>query len=136
FPLFRRDLPWCGRRTDEVGGELRVARPGILHRLFLHRAVAADAIRQRENFGRGIGGDRRERAWRGRDVLFVARDQVALELAIGGLAEEVERRAAQALHFGENPERGHHPRTKGTLASPAQRVDAACQERRRQVERE
>ena len=27
--LLRRDLPWRGRRVDEVGGELRVARFGV-----------------------------------------------------------------------------------------------------------
>src|SRR5436189_93400 len=46
--LLRRQLPWCGRRVDEIGGELRVARLGVLHRLLLDRAVATDAIRQRQ----------------------------------------------------------------------------------------
>jgi hypothetical protein len=33
--LLRRDLPRRGRRVDEVGGELRVARLGIRDRLLL-----------------------------------------------------------------------------------------------------
>ena len=52
--LLRRDLPRRGRRVDEVGGELRVARLGVLHRLLLHRAVAADAVGQRQQFDRGV----------------------------------------------------------------------------------
>src|SRR6266496_1994819 len=42
--LLRRDLARRGRRVDEVGGELGVAGLGVLHRLLLDRAVAADAI--------------------------------------------------------------------------------------------
>ena len=52
--LLRRDLPRRGRRVDEIGGELRVARFGVLHRLLLHRAVAADAVGQRQDLDRGI----------------------------------------------------------------------------------
>ena len=49
-PLLRRDLPRRGRRVDEVGGELGVARFGVVHRFLLHRAIAADAVRQRQDF--------------------------------------------------------------------------------------
>ena len=50
--LLRRDLPRCGWRVDEVGGELRVARFCILHRLLLDRPVAADAVGQRQDLDR------------------------------------------------------------------------------------
>src|SRR5437763_65170 len=45
--LLRRHLARCGRRVDEVGGELLVTCLGVLHCLLLHRAVATDAIGQR-----------------------------------------------------------------------------------------
>ena len=94
--LLRRDLARCGRRVDEVGGELGLSRFRVLYRLLLHRAVAADAVGQRENFNRGIVGDRRQQAEHGGDILLVARDEIAFELAVGALAEDVEGGAAQA----------------------------------------
>ena len=68
--LLRRDLPWRGRWIDEVGGQLRVARFGVLHGLLLHRAVAAHAVGQREHFDGGIVRDRRQQAEHGGDVLL------------------------------------------------------------------
>src|SRR6478735_9157540 len=35
--LLRRDLPWRGRRADEIGGELGVAGLGVRDRLLLDR---------------------------------------------------------------------------------------------------
>src|SRR5262245_55611521 len=82
-PLLRCDLPWRGRRGGEIGGELGVARLGVFHRLFLHGAVAADAVGQREQFDRGVVRDGRQQAEHGGDVLLVTCDQIALELAVG-----------------------------------------------------
>jgi hypothetical protein len=58
--LLRRDLPRCRRRVGEIGRQLRISRLGIPHRFLLHRPVAADAIRQREQFDRGIQRQRRK----------------------------------------------------------------------------
>src|SRR6185437_3923936 len=52
--LLRRHLPWRRRWIGEVGDELPVAGLSIPGCLFLDRAVAADAIRQRQQFDRGI----------------------------------------------------------------------------------
>src|SRR4029079_4437109 len=48
--LLRRDLPWRGRRVDQVGGKLGVAHLSVVHRFLLHGAVAADAVGQRKDF--------------------------------------------------------------------------------------
>src|ERR1700754_854807 len=84
--LLRRNLPRGWRWIDEGRCQLRVARFRIRYCLLLDRAVAADAVGQRENFHRGVVGDRRQEAEHGDDVLFVACDQVALELAVGAVA--------------------------------------------------
>src|SRR4051794_15749612 len=55
-PLLRSHLPRRRRRVDEIAGELLVARLGVLDRLVLDRAVAADAIRQRQYFYGGVVG--------------------------------------------------------------------------------
>src|SRR5690349_19001819 len=110
--LLRRHLARCRRRVDEVGGELLVARLGVLYRLLLHRAVAADAIRQREYFYGGVVRGLRQQVEYGGDVLLVACDQVALQLAVGAVAEHVERRAAKEAEFGEHAEYAHHPGTE------------------------
>ena len=52
--LLRRHLPWSRRRTGEVGCEFGVARFRFVCRPLLHRAVAADAIGQREEFDCGV----------------------------------------------------------------------------------
>src|SRR5260370_35567164 len=43
--LFGRNLPWRRRRVDEIGGQLRISRLRILHRVPLNRPVAADSFR-------------------------------------------------------------------------------------------
>ena len=53
-------------------------------------------------------------------------DQVALQLAVGGLAEDVERGAAKAAHFGQDPERPNHPAAEIALARPSQGVGQVC----------
>src|SRR6185295_8588412 len=126
--LLRRNLPRGWRRIDEVGGELRVARLGICSRLLLHRAVAADAVGQRENFHRGVVGNRRQEAEYGDDVLLVTRDEVALELAVRAVAEDVQRRAAQEAQFCQRPEYRHHPRAERALLRAAERIEAAAQD--------
>ena len=62
-----------------------MARLGVRDRLLLHRAVAADAVGQREQFDGGVVRDRREMAERGVDVFPVVGDQLALELARYGI---------------------------------------------------
>src|SRR5262245_36924037 len=52
--LLRRHLARRRWRIDEVGRELLVARAGVLHRLLLHRAVAADAVGQRKQLDGGV----------------------------------------------------------------------------------
>src|ERR1043166_2756396 len=51
---FRCQLPRRRRRVGEIGSQLRVAGLGVLHCLLFDRAVAADAVGQRENFDGGI----------------------------------------------------------------------------------
>ena len=79
---------------------------------------------------------RRQQAEHGRDVFLVARDQIALELAVGAVAENVERRAAQEAQFCQRPEHRQHPGAEGALLRPAERVDAAAEDRRREIEAE
>src|SRR3982074_1354044 len=99
--LLRCDLPRRRRRADEVGGQLRVAHLGVLHRLLLHRTIAANTIRQRPQLHRGVHIEGRQQAEHGRGVLLVTRDRVALQPAIGAVGEDVERRAAQHLQLRE-----------------------------------
>src|ERR1700686_457994 len=87
--LLRRDLPWRRRRVDEIGGQLRVSRFGILDRLLLYRPVAPDAIGQRQQLDRGFQRQRRQQTEHGGNVFLVAHDQVAFELAIGAVSEQI-----------------------------------------------
>src|ERR1700729_3852531 len=84
--LLRRDLTWRGRRVGKVGDELAVAGMGVAGRLFLDRAIAADAIRQRQQFDRSIQRDRRQRAEDSGHVFLVSRNQLAFQLAVGAVA--------------------------------------------------
>src|SRR5438132_1641397 len=70
--LLRSELPWCRWRAGEIGGKLRVARLCVLHRLLLHRAVAADTVGQRQEFGRRIDRGRRYQSEHVPDLLLVA----------------------------------------------------------------
>src|SRR3954470_12784269 len=132
--LLRCDLAWRGRRADEVGGQLRVACLGVLHGLLLDRGVAAAAGGQRANFDGGVVRHRRQQAEHGGDVLFVAGDQVALELAVGAVAENVERRATQEAQFCQRAEHRHHPGAERALLRPAERILSPAEDRRRQIE--
>jgi hypothetical protein len=52
--LLCRQLPRRGRRAGKVGGKLFVARLRVVCRLLLHRAVAADAVRKRQQLDSGV----------------------------------------------------------------------------------
>src|SRR5258708_16267671 len=93
--LLSRDLPRRRRRAREIGGQLRMARLGLLRGFFLHRAVAADAIRQRENFDGGIERQRRKHFEHVGDVLLISSDQLPLELPVAPVAKTADRRATQ-----------------------------------------
>src|SRR5262249_30141500 len=88
--LLRRELARCGRRAGEIGGEFFVPCLHVACRLLLHRAIAANALRQREQLDRRIKIGRRQLAQHGRDVLLVGCDQAALEPAIPAVAKNVE----------------------------------------------
>src|SRR5262249_54612945 len=132
--LLRRELPWRWRRAGEIGDQLGVAFPDLGGGLLLHRTVAADAIRQRQQFEGGLRCDRRQRSEHGCDILFIGRDQLALELAVGAARKNVERGAAQEAEFRQHAEHRQHPRTKRALERPPQRILAPAEDRRRQVE--
>src|SRR5258708_37673124 len=72
--LLSRDLPRRRRRAREIGGQLRMARLWLLRGFFLHRALAADAIRQLENFEGGIERQRRKHFEHVGDVLLISND--------------------------------------------------------------
>src|SRR5690348_10178135 len=68
------------------------------------------------------------------DIFFIASNQVALQLAIGAIAEDVEGGAAQATHFGQHPEQRQHPRAERALFWASQRILAARKQWRREIE--
>src|SRR6201999_4485831 len=98
------------------------------------RAIAANAVRQRQQLDRGVVCERRQQAKHGGDVLLVTCDQVALEPAIGALAEDVEGGAAQASHPGQQLEYRQHPGPEGTFPGPPQRVFGPAKQWRREIE--
>src|SRR3954452_12635720 len=104
YRLLRRDLPWGWRWVGEIGGELRVPRFGVLHRFLFDRPETADAVGQREDLDGGVQRQQREHREHVGDVLFVAGDEIPYELAVGAVAEDVERGTTQAAHLREQTE--------------------------------
>src|SRR5439155_14612130 len=64
----------------------------------------------------------------------VAHDEIALELAVGAVAENVEWSAAQEAQFCQRPEHRHHPRAERALLRASERIEAAAEDGWRQVE--
>ena len=131
--LLRRLRHRNRRGIGELSRQLRVARLGVLHRLLLDRAIAADLVRQRQHVHRGVVRPRRQHRKHGRHVVLVAGDQFALELAVRVIAEQIERRAAQAAQLRQRAEQRQHPAAELPFLRPARRVDAR-QARRREME--
>src|SRR5262249_29425481 len=71
--------------------------------------VAADAIGRRQQLRRSRDIDRRQQRQHGRQVLLVASNQVALELAVRIACEDVERGGAQEAQLRRHAEGGQHP---------------------------
>src|ERR1700760_3033897 len=134
--LLRGHLPWRGRRAGEIGQQLLAALVRFGGGLVFHRAVAAEAGGELQQLERGLGRDRRQLAEDGGDVLFVGRDQLAFELAIGTAGKDVERGAAEGAEFGEPFERRQHPGTERALQGTTEGVLAAAEDRGREVEGE
>ena len=69
------------------------------------------------------------------DGLLVLGDELALQAPLAGVAEQIERRAAQALQGGEDLEQRPHPGAEAHLARLAgERIDAREQRRREVVD--
>src|SRR3954463_432557 len=100
--------------------ELQCAHVGGGQMSFLDVAVAADLLRQRSD----LDGERvvfviqrSEKRLDGAEVLL---DQLALALALGRVAEHIERGAAETFELREQLERAEHPRA--VLALPEMAV--------------
>src|SRR5439155_26707591 len=99
-------------------------------------AEAADFLRQRRKLDgkRMVRGRKlREHALEGR---FVLGDERSLGAPLRGVAEWIERRAAQAAHGLQEAENWQHPGAKTHLARLARHRVLARQQRRRKVENE
>ncbi len=122
------------RRIDEIAHQFVIPLARIGHRLLLHRTITANAVGQRQQLDRGVDALRRQLVEQERDILLIPRDQIAFEAAVGGIAEHIQRRAAQHPQLCEQTEAFHHRGTKDPLARTSQRVLAAAEQGRCQVE--
>src|SRR5258706_3427662 len=93
---------------------LLLARQGEVARL--HMAEAADLLRDRRDLHRYRVIGRRELCEQAIDVRFVFGDQGTLGAPLGGVAERVEGRAAQAFHGFQEAKDGQHPGAEAHLA--------------------
>ena len=101
----------------------------------LHVTIAADVFRDAGN-GHGLRQlGRRQFRQQAAHRRAVFKNQRALRLALGRMAEHVERRAAQAFQLGQHAERLQHPRAIFLLDQMALRI-RFCHDRWRQVELE
>src|SRR6266508_6505154 len=100
-------------RSAEAGDQLRRAGAKLSHVVELDVFIAANDVRQIAEGDRRVVGGGRERAERPLDEPAVLADERALLAPHPGIAEDVERRAAQSLHRAERlesrPEPGAQP---------------------------
>src|SRR5690606_6505424 len=86
-----------------------LARLGLVQVRVLDVAVAADVLGDAGDVGGEVDVARVQPLQQHRHGLLVFADQGALAAAFGGVAEQVQRSAAQAAQFRQHAERGEHP---------------------------
>src|SRR3954467_15553922 len=119
------------RRRAETGEKLGLLPLCRLEVAGLDVAEAADLLRQVREADRYGVVLRRERRDDLAEERLVVADEPALDLALMGVAEDVERRAAQALQFRQHREGLQHPGPEAHLARQARGLVAAGGEGRR-----
>ena len=90
----------------------RLRAPWPVQVRFLDVAVAADVFRDRRRSRRRGRRCRGPASASSSSIVAVIGDQLALHAALGGVAEHVERGAAQAAQLRQPLERGEHPRAE------------------------
>src|SRR3954469_12118918 len=121
------------RRRAEAGEQLGLPVLSALQIRLLDVAKAADVERQPRQFDSGFMVLRRQRALDLVENGLVLGDQAPLGATLGGMAERVERGAAQPTQPRESAKRAEHPVAVDFLLEvPGGRI-ALGQQRRRQM---
>src|SRR5260221_2904635 len=128
-----RDARRRGVRIAPLRQELRLARLRIAQVPLLHVAIATDELGDGGDLGRERDARRIEFLEKLAHHALIVGDELSFRAPFRGVAEDVERRAAQETQPREHPHRREHPRSVLALARLAGHRIGLRPERRREV---